>query len=159
MKKKIEINEVCQSCRGTGLYVGMAEREGIAVQCQRCRGTGCYKYTHEYADFVARKDAPVGIIRVLEHNPGIGVGVNSEFPDGSFGGMPIKEWESGLPFPPGSEMRKFCCPAWWYQSVDYKKKPRWEECLGCGTFSGCNHFENKNKCWDRWDREQSGVDK
>jgi len=30
----------CSACKGTGLYVGMAEREGAAVVCSRCKGTG-----------------------------------------------------------------------------------------------------------------------
>lgn len=54
----------------------------------------------------------------------------------------------------GEKMRKFTCPAWWYQSVDYEKKPDWEECIGMGSFSNCKHFKNKDFCWERFDKEQ-----
>jgi hypothetical protein len=50
-------------------------------------------------------------------------------------------------------MRKYTCPAWWYQSADYKKKPNWKECLACGSFSSCKHFSIKQNCWDRFDKE------
>ena len=36
----IEFDCECESCKGTGLYVGMAEREGSAVVCHTCKGTG-----------------------------------------------------------------------------------------------------------------------
>lgn len=29
----------CQACKGTGLYKGMAERDGAAVVCSHCHGT------------------------------------------------------------------------------------------------------------------------
>jgi len=56
-----------------------------------------------------------------------------------------------------SENRLFTCPAWWYQSADYEKKPRWKECLVCGSFSSCNSFVEKEKCWKRWDVEFGGA--
>jgi hypothetical protein len=70
--------------------------------------------------------------------------------------MPFKEWEAGLPFPPKSENRAYTCPAWWYQSENYKLKPEWETCPGIGLFSSCKHFCTKEKCWERWDKENKG---
>jgi hypothetical protein len=96
----------CKDCRGTGLYAGMGERDGAAVVCHCCKGTGKDKIT--YTEFTGRKDR-VGVTRVFETNPGICVG---GLDLSEFGGMPIKEWESGLPFPKGSEMRKYVCPSW-----------------------------------------------
>jgi hypothetical protein len=153
MKKVIEFDEKCQSCGGTGLYCGMAERNGAAIVCHTCKGTGRHKFRHEYEEFNGRVDRP-GVVRVYQTNPGIMIGTGNGHRLEDFGGMPVKEWEAGLPFLPGMENRAFTCPCWWYQSADYKLKPDWRECnesLG-RSFSGCPHFANKAECWKRWDR-------
>jgi hypothetical protein len=156
--KIIEINEKCQSCKGTGLYHGLGESDGSAVVCHTCGGTGCHKFRHEYEDFTERV-ADFSTRRVYEVNPGIGIGKGTL--DGKrlrledLGGMPFEEWAKGKPFPKRSEMRAYTCPAWWYQCADYDKKPKWREChenLGV-SFSQCKHFGNKAKCWERWDKE------
>ena len=150
---KIELDIVCNACGGTGLYVGMAEKDGLAVQCHRCDGTGKYHYVYEYELFKARKRQQK-IKWVLESNPSIFAGLGrGKYSYSDFGGMPYKDWNGGKPFPKKSEMRKFVCPAWWYQCVDYDKKPEWDECICCGSFSKCKWFVTKNKCWDRWDKE------
>jgi len=151
--KTIEIEQECQSCNGTGLYCGMAERNGFAVVCHTCNGTGKHKFTHCYNDFTVRRKPDKEIGRVLQTNPGIVVGTGSGHSIESFGGMPFEQWERGEPFPQRSEMRQFVCPAWWYQSADYKLKPNWKEC-GFGVFSQCDHFPNKHKCWERWDKSE-----
>lgn len=43
----------CESCRGTGLYRGMAEPKGVAVVCINCKGTGCREI--KYEPFVRRE--------------------------------------------------------------------------------------------------------
>jgi len=48
-----KIKTECKSCRGTGLYRGMAEPEGVAVVCLTCKGTGCAEI--EYTPFTERK--------------------------------------------------------------------------------------------------------
>lgn len=150
-----EVKEKCQSCKGTGLYHGIAEREGAAVVCHKCKGTGCHTFVHEYEVFTHRVESR-GIERVYETNPGICIGAGNGHTLEEFGGMPIKEWESGLPFKAGMENRKYTCPCWWYQSTNYKLKPEWDECnrnLG-RTFSQCDYFPTKDACWDKWDKEQ-----
>lgn len=152
--KTIEFDEKCQTCKGTGLYVGMAEYDGAAIVCYKCKGTGCHHFEHHYEEFIKR-DSKKRVEQVYQHNPGIGLGKgkNNEYRLEEFGGMPYVEWLKNPSFPARSENRKCTCPAWWYQSVDYDKKPRWAECLGCGAFSGCTSFGSKNKCWERWDKE------
>ena len=145
---KIELIEQCKACKGTGLYKGMGERDGYAVVCHNCKGTGKYHFVHEYEEFTGKKER-TDITRVLQVNPGICAGGNEL----DFGGVSYKDWLQVGTFPPKSEMRNFTCPAWWYQSADYSKKPRWNECLLCGNFSGCKHFKNKEQCWKRWDKE------
>lgn len=43
----------CDSCRGTGVYSGFAEPEGVAVVCLGCKGTGESSVT--YREFTGRK--------------------------------------------------------------------------------------------------------
>ena len=50
--KSIKIE--CKACNGTGLYVGMAERDGVAVQCHNCNGNGWVIY--EYNEFTERAE-------------------------------------------------------------------------------------------------------
>ena len=145
--EKIEFNEECKSCEGTGIYKGFAEVKKAGVVCHRCEGTGCFRFKHEYTTFKERKERN-DIIRVVECNPGIGIDDSSKF-----GGLPYKDWLRGDKFIKGTEMRKYTCPAWWYQSANYKLKPGWKECWACGVFSGCKMFSSKEKCWQRWDKE------
>lgn len=155
MEKKIKLEYACKSCSATGLYVGMAEREGAAVVCHTCRGTGKALFEFEYENFSGRKKRK-DVKQVYQVNPGIiiGVGKENEFQLPDFGGMPYGEWAKDKPFVVGMENRKFTCPAWWYQSVDYKKKPEWKECQCSGSsFSSCSSFPTKAKCWERWDKE------
>jgi len=157
--KEFKVDEVCKSCGGTGLYQGMAEKDGAAVVCHTCNGTGCHTFSHRYEEFIQRKEKQ-GIQRVYQTNPGFVIGSGKtkegkEFSLKDFGGIPYKEWVFGLPFPKGSEMRNYSCPAWWYQGVDSDKKPKWNECIGAGAFSSCKQFENKDKCWNKWDKHYS----
>jgi hypothetical protein len=157
MKNVIELNEKCPSCKGTGLYVGMGERDGAAVVCNKCRGTGCFKYKHAYEDFLGRVHNP-DVKRVYRANPGICIGEGKTCKLADFGGIPYKEWVSGVPFTPGTEDRAHTCPSWFYQSADYKLKPEWDECFSAlgYTFSRCPHFATKELCWKRWDAEFNG---
>jgi len=150
-KITIEHDEVCPSCKGTGLYVGMGERNGAAVVCHKCNGTGCYRYVHTFEPFEKRRKREK-VKRVYETNPGICIGEGRECRLEDFGGMPFEKWLEGKPFPKRSENRKYTCPAWWYQSADYDKKPRWDECIGCGSFSRCGSFSKKEKCWEKFDK-------
>ena len=151
-----KVKEVCKSCKGTGIYSGMGERDGFGVVCHTCKGTGCHEFTHVYEEFVV-KMARSDVQQVLQVNPGIGVGTSSKqnLTLQSFGGIPYTDWLANKPFPKGSEMRAYTCPAWWYQSADYSKKPDWDSCIGCGSFSGCSSFPDKHQCWERFDKENS----
>jgi len=155
--KKIEVDIVCKSCDGTGLYQGFAEGENSAVVCYVCKGTGKYHYIFEYEEFIERKNSD-DIEWVYETNCGIKVGKGGGYVYSDFGGMSYKDWlESGGKFPVGSEMRGFICPAWWNQNVNDASKPDWcyDEAKFClGAFSSCKWFDNKRKCWERWDNEQ-----
>ncbi len=147
----IELEVACEPCKSTGLYVGMGERDGAAVVCSRCKGTGKAKYRHEYSDFTGRKERE-GIRHVVAVNPGICIGEGRGLKLEDFGGMSYEDWKKGTPFERGMENREYTCPAWWYQSFDYKRKPKWDDC-GFGSFSACPSFQGKAKCWERFDKE------
>ena len=147
----IEFDEKCKNCGGTGLYTGMAERDGAAVVCHTCEGTGCHHVKLEYEDFEGRQKHETAK-RVYAANPGICIGAGDGHKLEDFGGLTLEEWEAGKSFN-GTEDRKYTCPAWWYQIADYKKKPKWEKCLGCGAFSSCEHFSEKEECWAQFDKE------
>ncbi|MCK5639905.1 MAG: hypothetical protein KAJ19_03880 [Gammaproteobacteria bacterium] len=157
-EQKIEYDCECDVCQGTGLYVGMGERAGAAVVCSSCKGTGHRHIVIKYCDFEGRQPRE-DVRRVYATNPGIAIGEGNGHKLEDFGGMPLADWENGEPFPNKSENRAFTCPAWWYQSADYSKKPDWRDgdiqCAGLGSFSRCPHFHEKTKCWAKWDAEQS----
>lgn len=151
--KEITIDEECQHCGGTGVYVGMGERNGAGVVCHYCKGTGCYHFEHEYTEFTKRHKRD-DIKRVYQTNPGILIGEGNGFTLEMFGGMPYSYWLNGKKFEPGMENRNYTCPAWWYQSADYSKKPKWDKCNTL-RFSQCKYFGNKSTCWEDWDKEQT----
>lgn len=151
MKHKIKFDEKCKSCKGTGLYSGMGESPECAVVCSTCNGTGCHHFVYEYEEFTERQN-DFRIKHVYEVNPGIKVGNGGGYNFKDFGGMSYDDWLKGKPFVRGMENRLCTCPSWWYQSADYKQKPEWEECICCGSFSSCDHFKNKSKCWEKFDR-------
>src|SRR3989344_5829847 len=105
----VEFDEACQSCRATGLCVGMGEGNGAAVVCHQCEGTGKHHVKLEYDDFTGRKDRR-GVKRVYRVNLGIGIGEKAgvcSLPD--FGGIPYKEWKGGAKFIAGTEDRQHTC--------------------------------------------------
>ena len=156
-KHRFDCRALCETCSGTGLYAGIAERDGFAVVCRSCDGKGWRNRVFEYDDPLATRPRRNGVVRVLYMNPGIicGVGKAGKLTYESYGGMPYDDWLAGHPFPPKSEMREFTCPNWWYQNVDCGLKPEWTECHeGLGfAFSQCLHFKDKAKCWARFDAE------
>lgn len=154
MKHTIEFDEKCTSCDGTGVYSGMAEGKNVAIVCHTCKGTGCAHVKIKYEDFekrIVRKD----IKHIYEVNPGICIGEGDGYKFSDFGGMPYEDWLAGKKFKIGMENRKFTCPAWWYQTANYKKKPVWNKCPMSGCFSDCKHFSKKDLCWKRWDKENN----
>jgi hypothetical protein len=162
-KNKLEIDRECESCKGTGLYVGMAENNGAAVVCHTCKGEGHYEETIEWTEFKRLKERK-GVKRVFAASCGIGIGEGLT-KEGrilkleDFGGLEYEFWlsmKNKTKFPKYTEMREFTCPAWFWQSVDYDKKPEWKECQVFGSFSACPRFDAKQKCWEKYDRVGKG---
>jgi len=49
----ITVKSECGACRGTGIFRGLAEPEGIGVVCLDCHGAGCRAL--KYIPFTSRK--------------------------------------------------------------------------------------------------------
>lgn len=162
-KKRIELKIKCQSCGGSGVFIGMAERDGIAVVCNTCKGTGCFNYAFEYEDFVERENKR-GIKHILRTNPGICVGTEGkegkEYKFEDFGGISYSEWKElkdPTNFPKNTEMRNFTCPKWWCQCAGKEYKN--ENCHFGGYFSDCKYFSSKELCWKDYDEKCEKCEK
>lgn len=147
---KIEWVQQCDSCQGTGLYVGFS-RGGAAVVCTTCKGTGKQRNSVAYQEFTGRKKKE-GVTRVYASSCGICL-----HPEVVPGGVSLDQWEEVPPSVKehGTEIREHTCPAWYYQTVDDAQQPKWKECERSWgrRFSQCEHFGEKDKCWKRFDRE------
>ena len=158
-EQKKEWDQQCKSCGGTGLYVGMAERSGAAVVCNKCHGSGSQHVIEEYLRFQGRRHRQ-GVTRVYQTSAGIILD-----PTMMDGGVSYDKWkmDGASARRPGTEIRQYTCPAWWYQSADSSKKPDWVECNKVwGRFDQCPSFTEKSKCWERWDveyKERDGEEK
>lgn len=144
----VTVQAVCTSCHGTGLYSGMAERDGLFVVCSRCDGTGCMSITYEPFIYMARQE---DVVKVIE--------VGSAFvltPELTEGGVTYDEFlmDREATKERGKEAREWFCPAWWYNRTMQGKQPDWEECRAVFQFTSCVHWENKAACWERFDEEQ-----
>ena len=151
----VEYDARCEACDGTGVYVGLAERDGCAVVCGTCKGRGGVVVRHRYTPFPGVRDIRGDVVHVFASGAGIVKGAYMA------GGATYEEWlrDPSIVFERGRELRQYTCPAWWGQST--KKPPLgWEEChdaLG-GKFSGCPHFHDKAACWERFDAEQAAAE-
>lgn len=145
------ITEQCQTCAGTGLYTGLAEKLGAAVICKTCKGKGAI--SHTYIPFTGRKPPPDGVLKVFAQNPS-GNTITQATP----GGADIAEWrqDPASVFNPGKELRHLVCPSWWFRSsLTPDPQPLWDECAKPGTlFQNCPMFPDKRRCWQRWDAER-----
>lgn len=93
MSEKITVWTACPSCRGTGLYRGFAEPEGVAVICLNCGGTGAAKLT--YTPFSERK--PRSDVQAVQRSAGrlIAIGVGPTGPS-----MTYQEFLDAIPAGP-----------------------------------------------------------
>lgn len=160
--KRIEMTIQCPACNGTGVYVGMAERDGAAVVCHRCNGSGKYDYSYEYEEFTGIKKAE-GVERV--YKKGYGFVIAPQVLD--FTGIgEIDMGEEGVSYAeflkgnlPG-HTKKLACPMVADQSVCHRVSGFVDECEALhgscllGTLlTKCNYQPHKANCWKRFDRD------
>ncbi len=150
---KIDIE--CKSCGGTGLYVGMAERDGAAVICSTCNGTG--KQELSYTPFTKRKER-TDIVRVYSTGGGYVITPKDIVVDGkdfpfSTAGCTYKEWLNGVTPKPITFLG---CPMRMMQWECHQKKGFIAKCekLNDGyifVISACKHQHKKAECWKRFE--------
>lgn len=86
----------CESCKGTGVYVGFAEHDGAAVICHSCNGNGKQNFSQTFTKFTGKKKKS-GIKRVYDGSHGYVISakdvINDEglFPF-SQAGVDYNEW-------------------------------------------------------------------
>lgn len=155
---KIELKIVCKSCGGTGIYVGMGERDGAGVICHTCDGTGCQNYTFEYTPFKKRKKREDvkrvflgGYDYCLRTKP---ITLNNGiFIDFSKEGVSYKEFLDGkIP----KHIKQLACPMRADQSACHKIKGFTDKCskLNGGWVSYIPDCKCKDKkaCWERFEK-------
>jgi len=158
--KKIEIDIQCQSCRGTGVYVGMSERDGAAVVCNTCNGTGKYHYKFEFEEFTGLQIRE-NVKRVYKQSYGYVIAPrkirfeNDELIDMEKEGVSYEDFNNGkMP----EHIKQFVCPMLADQGKCNNIKNFVTECEianGGSLFgvllSNCKNQSNKLKCWERFD--------
>ena len=152
-KKTIAWTQECKDCQGTGLYVGIAERAGAAVVCRTCRGKGVQHMQFEYYEFAGRRRRE-DVTQVYASSCGIVLA-----PDVVAGGISYAQFleDDASVQHIGNETREHTCPAWYWQSVDYKLKPNWDPCIRAGSFAHCPNFATKHRCWEKFDQENAHL--
>lgn len=158
MKKEINLKIECKSCGGTGIYVGMGERDGASVICHTCNGTGCQDYYFTYTEFKERKKTDK-VKRVFLDGYGYVLCThpitldNGVFVDFSKEGVSYDEFVNGkMP----KHIKQMACPMRADQSACHDIKGFVDKCNELnggwiGYIPSCK-CENKNECWDRFDK-------
>jgi hypothetical protein len=155
---KIDLMIECQSCNGTGVYVGMAERDGAAVVCHACKGTGKYHYAFEYEPFVERKKR-TDVKRVFLSGYGYCVGTKPVTLDT---GVTVNFDTEGVSYDDfltgktPKHIKTMGCPMIADQSACHKIKDFIDTCnkLNGGYFNmipDCK-CSDKVKCWERFEK-------
>ena len=146
----------CSSCKGKGLYKGMAEKNGARVVCHKCKGSGKVDVFVEYPKFRCR-EVDCGAKRVYSN--GMGYAITDEditteggrlMPFSKFG-CSYGDWQKGTSPKP---LEFLGCP---YQETDqglqskdvndlYKKRCR--EGLNYTLITNCKHYSQKDRCWN-----------
>lgn len=156
--KEIKMKIECPYCEGTGVYVGMGERDGAAVVCIRCEGTGSYEYKYQYNEFAGRKKRK-DVTRVFLSGYGYCVGVTEVILDN---GVRVDFSKEGITYEEflGGKMPKHIkhlgCPMSADQSACHDIKGFTDVCnnLNGGWLShipSCR-CDDKAKCWERFER-------
>jgi hypothetical protein len=142
MKNTVSIE--CKACNATGLYVGMAERNGSAVVCTRCKGTG--KDTIEFVPFVGRKPNP----KVTRVHVTRGYVLSPLIP--GIGGLPIEEWQPGAIIPADETL--YCPFLYTNQKYCARRDDKGNTPVGFGSnISSCRYWDHKATCWAKFHEE------
>jgi len=149
---KIELDIECKACGGTGIYVGLAERNGAAVVCYTCGGTGKQKYVFEYTPFTSQQFA-ADVKRVYASGMGYVITPDKlDFEnigeiDMSQEGVSYAEFREGcMPF----HVEDLGCPMLADQCACHKIEGFTEQCPMGRLLTSCEQYSDKAKCWERF---------
>jgi hypothetical protein len=159
--KTIEIE--CHSCHGTGLYSGMAERDGAYVVCSTCKGTG--KTNYSYKEFTGRQYEP-SCKRVYKNGMGYVISSNDVTTDEgkllpfSKEGVSYQDWLNGNE---PEDMEFLACPMMADQGACHKIDGFIDR---CNSFNGgwishiqsCKNVCNMDECWQRFKAGKAKID-
>ena len=146
--KKIIIE--CSSCKGTGLYKGVSERDNCAVVCSVCNGTG--KVDFFYNEFEGRKKR-TDVKRVFKHSCGyIQSDEDVTTEDGkiikfSQGGCSYEEWLNGEEPKPVEDL--YCPYVWDNTGMGHEPLNDCKEYCGFGSISNYKKYNCKEECWKK----------
>ena len=149
--KVFEVDIKCQSCEGTGLYVGLAERDGAAVICHVCKGTGKYHHKFTYDEFTERKERG-DVCRVFKTTCGFvhsafDVEVDGKTIEFSKAGVLYVDWKEGIEPAP---LKTLYCPKMW-TGQQWNSKTCDKHCLCGSSINNCPNRKNMAQCWDEYD--------
>jgi hypothetical protein len=148
----ITIKIECHACRGTGLYVGMAERNGAAVICHRCDGTGGHDY--KYTPFTKRKKKE-GVKRVYKTSAGHAISAEDVVNENgrrlpfSTSGVSYEEWLNGKQ---PKDLEFLGCPMLADQQACHEVEGFYERCCKiskgyANSITACPSYNNPDECW------------
>lgn len=152
----------CPKCNGTGIYVGLAERNGAGVVCSQCHGTGAYRFKYEYTPFTTRRNRK-DIKRVYQAHSGYVLTATGKIEndctsiDMTKQGVSYAEFMAGkLPTP----IEALYCPMCADQSACHDVKGFTDRCIKLnggwiGYIPDCKH-KDYAQCWQRF-KQGGGV--
>ena len=150
MNEQKTITIECPDCKGTGLYVGCAERDGAAVVCYMCNGTGQKEY--KYREFTGRnkRSNVKRVFRPSNYVIGADDIVNDEGVTLHFSryGCTYEEWLNGADPKP---MEELVCP-YMHDNRGMGNEP----CSRCARqpytarINQCRYFSDKANCWKEY---------
>ena len=148
----------CPDCKGTGLYVGMCEREGAAVVCNKCGGEG-YMYLN-YNKFTGKK-VREDVKRVFKKSCGYVHGaLDYTTEDGrvihfSEYGCSYDEWMKGVEPKPMEEL--YCPYVYFNKGIGSEPLSKCRENLPSygGRIAECKLYEDKLNCWKEYKKNKN----
>lgn len=146
----------CSACKGTGLYVGMCEKDGAAVICYQCKGKGAVLFSYNEPPPGSRPRRRDDVVRVFDSTHGYVISANDvvtkegvSFPFSQYG-CTYEDWyDNGAV--PKEMVRLLRCPA----NNAVKDRQGYEFCIqGPGDYiPKCPLLCEKDKCWETYDRQ------
>lgn len=155
--KIIDMKIECPCCVGTGVYIGIAEKDDAAVICNKCDGTGSYRFKYTYNEFTGRKRRE-GVKRVYKDGYGYVIATGQVTFDGTTVNMD-KEGVSYSEFLNGKmpdHIKTIACPLQADQAACHSINGFIDKCMELhggwiGQISECRNRDNKSDCWKRFD--------